>query len=66
MTDTFRRKYKQLSDNQVVDVELIKIMAEALESSIDASIKPSNARLMAMAKSHLEISIVCAVKGITT
>lgn len=65
MTDTFRRVYKPLSEGQKMQMEAVKVKAEELEEIIDKCKSPENGRLMAMAQSHLEIAIMCAVKGIT-
>lgn len=66
MIDTFRKEYTPLSETQKQQMQVIKNSAEAIEEFINNITTPDNGRLMSMAKSHLEISIMCAVKGITT
>lgn len=65
MKDTFRIKYKPLTDGQKHQMEVVKTMAGALEKMIDENTTPDNGRLMSMAQSKLEIAIMLAVKGIT-
>ena len=65
MTDTFRKKYNPLTEDQKIRMAQIKDKAEELESLINDARTESNGRLIAMAQSHLEISVMCAVKGIT-
>ncbi len=68
MSDVFRTKYKPLSDDQKALMAEVKERAKALFDSIE---KVKNAgefvadREMAIAKTHLETSVMWAVKGIT-
>jgi len=53
MTDTFRKKYKPLSEGQKAQMLKIKEQAEVLEKLIDEAGDPNNMRLMALAKTNL-------------
>ena len=68
MSDTFRKEYTPLTDEQKAWVEEVKENAENLLLSID---KPRNTnfkgnRELALAITNLEQSTMWAVKGITT
>jgi hypothetical protein len=65
MIDTFRKKYKPISDEQKIQINLIKGIAELLEEAFNESTTSDNGREMAIAKTQLETSIMWAVKGIT-
>lgn len=65
MSDTFRKVYTPLTDAQKAEVEAIKTKAEELEALFNASAH-REPRLMAMAKSQLEISVMLAIKSVTT
>jgi hypothetical protein len=67
MTDTFRKEYKTLSEDQKNDIEKIKNIAERLLtqfylSGVNYSV---DQRMMALAKTNLEQAIMWAVKAIT-
>jgi len=66
MTDTFRKEYKPLSDDQKAYLNLFKERAEALFNEFDAAnfLNP-DMRSMSIAKTNLEQSIMWAVKSIT-
>jgi hypothetical protein len=63
--DTFRRVYTSLTDGQKAEMETIKVKAEELEALFNRAL-PRNPRLIAMAKSELEISVLLGVKAVTT
>ena len=63
--DTFRKEYIPLDEQQKAEMLAIKEKAEELEVLFLKSIQ-REPRLMAMAKSLLELSIMCAVKAVTT
>lgn len=68
MTDTFRKVYKKLTDDQAQSIADIKIKAEELESLINyvsSCIETSDKRCLALAKTNLEQSIMWAIKAIT-
>jgi len=70
MTDTFRKTYTKLSDEQVGQMNVLKEEAEELETLFN-SISPVGerseaARCMAIARTHLETAIMYAVKSATT
>jgi len=61
MTDTFRKEYRQLTDDESADMQNIKQLAEALEIYL---IKyPS--REMSLAITNLEQSVMWSMKAIT-
>lgn len=64
--DVFRKNYGTLSEKQKLEMDHIKTKAEELWDEIDNATTPSNARLMAMAKTELEFAVMAAVKGVTT
>jgi len=66
MTDTFRREYKQLSDSHKSHMNLIKEYADELLSKIEEteSLNPDK-RMIALAKTNLEQSVMWAIKAIT-
>jgi hypothetical protein len=63
--DTFRKVYAPLSDEQKAEMEAIKTKAEELEVLFNKAVG-RNPRLIAMAKSELEICILLGVKAVTT
>jgi len=70
MTDTFRKTYTKLSDEQVGQINVLKEKAEELETLFN-SVSPFGerseaARCMAIARTHLETAIMYAVKSATT
>ena len=70
MTDTFRKTYTKLSDEQVEQMGSLKEKAEELEALFN-SVSPvgersESARCMAIARTNLETSIMYAVKSATT
>lgn len=74
MTDTFRKEYKPLTDEQKKAVELVKSKAEELMQVIidtqyasfgDNPVNPGGTRESNLAKTNLEQAIMWAVKGIT-
>lgn len=67
MSNTFRKEYKPLTDEQKLWMEDVKNKAEELLLAID---RPRNAdfsgnREIAVAKTNLETAVMWAVKGIT-
>ena len=64
MTDVFVRVYTPLNDDQKRDMDWIKHKAEDLLNAFES---PSYAdkRLVAIAKTNLEIAVMCAIKGVT-
>lgn len=68
MTDTFRKEYRPLSEQQKELIELIKDRAESLLSAFNEYVNfeiAVDARQMALAKTNLEQAIMWAVKAIT-
>ena len=65
MKDTFRMKYKPLTDGQKHQMEVVKTLAGTLEKAINDNTTPDNGREMSVAKTQLETAIMWAVKGIT-
>lgn len=67
MKDTFRIIHTPLTDSQKNEMNNVKLKAEELEALFDIAIANGNdPRLIATAKTYLEISIMLAVKAITT
>jgi len=70
MTDTFRKTYTKLSDEQIEQVDVLKDKAEELENLFNLlspiGERSEAARCMAIARTHLETSIMYAVKSATT
>ena len=64
MNDTFCRVYTPLNDEQKKDMDWVKHKAEELLTAFNVPQYADN-RLMAIAKTNLEIAVMCAVKGIT-
>jgi hypothetical protein len=66
MSDVFRKEYKALSSDQVAYMDLFKQKAEELMHEFECAecVKPDK-RMMALAKTNLEQSIMWAVKSIT-
>lgn len=65
MSDTFRKEYKDITEEQKVAVVEVKEKAEELEELFNKSAS-REPRLMAVAKTNLEQSVMWAVKAITT
>lgn len=68
MTDTFRKEYRPLSDQQKELMELIKDRAESLLFAFNQHTEfevQADARAMALAKTNLEQAVMWAVKAIT-
>jgi len=70
MTDTFRKTYIDLTEEQIEQVDALKEKAEELETLFN-SISPVGerseaARCMAIARTHLETATMYAVKSATT
>ena len=63
--DTFRKEYAPLDDEQGAEMLAIKVKGDELEALYVKSMQ-REPRLMAMAKSQLELSVMCAVKAVTT
>lgn len=68
MTDEFRKEYKPLSDDAKEHIKLIKSKAEELlhefNMATNMQLNP-DPRMMALAKTNLEQSIMWAIKAIT-
>ena len=68
MTDTFRKEYKQLSDEAKEHIAFIKEKADNLlhefNMCTNLELNP-DARMMTFAKTNLEQAIMWAVKAIT-
>ena len=66
MSDIFRLEYKKLSDDQIAYMNIFKNRAQQLfdEFTAAAFLNPDS-RMMAIAKTKLEESVMWAVKGIT-
>lgn len=65
MQDVFRKEYKAISEKQALWMGAIKEKAQELWDMIDESGDPSNGRMIAVAKTKLETSIMWAIKAIT-
>jgi len=68
MSDVFRREYKKLNDEQISWIASIKEDAEDVYNSFDlcaAGIPEHDKRMMALAKTNLEQSIMWFVKAIS-
>ena len=69
MSDTFRKEYKPLTDQQKSWMGEVKDKAEALLTAMNSGMEPDErsdrAREMAVAKTNLEQSVMWAVKAIT-
>lgn len=66
MSDTFRQEYRDLNDAEKASVKDIKNTAEELEALINAQkSNGKDVRLLSIALTHLETSIMFAVKAIT-
>lgn len=69
MNDVFRQVYTPLTDEQKALAMSVKIKAQELWDMYDSAVKASpseTARLIAVAKTNLEQSVMWAVKGITS
>jgi len=70
MSDTFRRVYTELNDEQKEHMAKIKDMAdqllEAFNNAVPVDERSERSRCMAVARTNLETTIMWAVKGITT
>jgi len=70
MSDTFRKEYKPLSEEQKAQMTAVKEQAELLEGLFNGALNPDErsekARCIAIAKTNLEQAIMWAVKGITS
>jgi hypothetical protein len=64
MTDVFRKEYVPLTDVKKKLISNIKDDAQKLYDSIEASLG-ADTRMLALAKTNLEQSIMWAVKAIT-
>jgi hypothetical protein len=67
MTDTFRKEYKPLSDEQKQDIEVIKEKADELLSTLNhiALGYSIDVRMLSLAKTNLEQAVMWAIKSIT-
>ena len=65
MTDTFRKTYTPLTDEQKSQMQAVKEKAAELEQLYNEAITPENGREIAIGKTNLEQSVMWAVKGIT-
>lgn len=69
MTDTFRKNYKPLTDEQKVQMDRVKDQAELLLSIFNeiapAEERSERSRCMNTARTNLEQTIMWAVKGVT-
>lgn len=69
-TDTFRKEYAPLSDEQKAHMSVIKNSAELLLESFNNAVpideRSERSRCMAIARTNLEQAIMWAVKGVTT
>lgn len=69
MSDTFRKEYKPLTDEQKSQMANIKNAAESLLLTMNqicpAEERSERSRCMAIARTNLETAIMWAVKGVT-
>lgn len=64
--DTFRKEYTPLTDDQKARMLAIKEKAEELEKLFNTAMWDGfDMRLLKIAATNLEISILCAVKAVT-
>lgn len=70
MADTFRKEYTPLDDEQKEQMLAIKNKAEELEALFNAIApegeRSERSRLKAIANTQLELTIMVAVKAVTT
>lgn len=70
MTDTFRKEYTPLTDEQKAQVAVVKENAELLLSTFNQFVDPNErserSRCMAIARTNLETTIMWAVKSVTS
>jgi hypothetical protein len=68
MTDTFRKQYKPLTEDQKSWINSFKDMAQKLHDEFESASytqNDSDKRMIALAKTNLEQSIMWAIKAIT-
>lgn len=66
MSDTFRREYQPLDEYQKMQMDAIKKTAEELESMYNAVMENGyDVRMIKLAKTNLEQSVLWAVKAVT-
>lgn len=68
MTDIFRQQYKALDESTKTWMLSFKEQAQTLYDNFESCLEAlpnADKRLMEMAKSELEKSIMCAIKSIT-
>ncbi len=70
MSDTFRKEYTPLTEEQQSQVAVIKENAEHLLGLLNGFVDPNErserSRCMAIARTNLETTIMWAVKSVTT
>ncbi len=70
MTDTFRKKYTPLDDEQKQQMSDVKDKAQELldlfNTVVSLEERSERSRCMAVARTNLETTIMWAVKGVTT
>lgn len=64
MSDVFVRSYSPLNDDQKRDMDFIKEKAEQLLTAMEAA-SYADKRMMALARTNLEQSVMWAIKGVT-
>lgn len=64
MSDVFRKEYKALSETDITRIDDIKEKAQQLWDSFEWTIG-SDKRMMELAKTNLEQSVMWAIKSIT-
>ena len=62
--DVFRKEYKELTEEQKIDIQAIKAMAEELDCSFIGCDK-MDPRCLSLAKTKLAECVMWAVKGVT-
>lgn len=69
-SDTFRKVYTPLADEQKAQMDGIKNAASYLLAEMNSSVpsqeRSERSRCMAIARTNLETAVMWAVKGITT
>ena len=69
MTDTFRKEYTPLSDDQKLRMSEIKTRAEELLNSMNSAVsvdeRSERSRCMNIARTNLETAVMWAVKAVT-
>ncbi len=71
MSDTFRKEYKPLSEEQKTQMDLVKTKADELMEVLYLNtplpgVNNAAGRCISIAKTELETAVMWAIKGVTT